>query len=73
MFVIPICADYSISHDENKNLKTIGKKNSFPLFFIDNCIKKVLDELFITRKTSNTISDKKEIFICLECLGKISL
>ena len=73
MFVIPICADYSISHNENKNLETIGKKNSFQLFFIDNCIKKVLDKLLITRKTSNTISDKKEIFICLECLGKSSL
>ena len=68
-----ISADYSILHNEIKYLKTIWQKNSFPLFFSDNCIKNFLDKLFITRKSSNTISDKKEIFICLEFLGKISL
>ena len=68
-----ICADYSILHNVIKYLKTIWQKNSFPLFFSDNCIKNFLDKLFITRKSSNTISDKKEIFICLEFLGKISL
>ena len=45
----------------------------FPFFFIDNCIKHFKDKLFTTRKSSNTIPDKKEIFIFLECLGKISL
>ena len=30
-------------------------------------------QLLITRKSSNTISDKKEIFICLEFLGKTYL
>ena len=68
-----ICADYSILHNEIKYLKTIWQKNLFPLFFIDSCTKKFLDKLFITYKSSNTISDKKEIFICLEFLGKISL
>ena len=68
-----ICADYSILHNEIKYLKTIWQKNSFPLLFSDNCIKNFLDKLFITRKSSNTISDEKEIFICLEFLGKISL
>ena len=67
-----IYAHYSILHDEIKYLKTIWQKNSFPFFFIDNCIKFFLDRLFVIRKSSNTISDKKEIFICLECLGKIS-
>ena len=32
-----------------------------------------LDKLFITRKSSNIISDKKEIFISLEFLVKMSL
>ena len=68
-----IRADYSILHNEIKYLKTIWQKNSFPVFFIDNCITKFLDKLFITRKSSNTISDEKEIFICLEFLGKNSL
>ena len=69
-----ICADYSILRNEIKHLKTTWQKNSFPLFFIDNCIKNFfLDKLFITGKSSNIISNKKEIFICLEFLGKISL
>ena len=67
-----ICADYSILHNKIKYLRTIWQKNSFPLFFIDNCIKFFLDKLFITCKSSNNISDRKEIFICLEFLGKIS-
>ena len=35
-----IRADYRILHNEIKYLKTISQKNSFPLIFIDNCIKK---------------------------------
>ena len=68
-----ICADYSILHNEIKYLKTILQKNSFPLFVIDNCSRNFPEKLFITRKSSNTISDKKKIFICLKFLGKISL
>ena len=35
--------------------------------------KKLLDKLFITRKSSNTFPDKKDIFISLEFFCKISL
>ena len=41
-----ICADYSILHNEIKYLKSIWQKNSFPLFFIDNCIKNSLDKIY---------------------------
>ena len=47
--------------------------HSFPLFFIDNCIKNFLDKLFIKQYISGTVSKKKEVFICIEFLGKISL
>ena len=50
-----ICADYNILHNEMKYSKTIWQKNLFSLFFTDNCIKKCLDKLFITRKSSNTM------------------
>ena len=44
------------------------------LFFIDNCIKFFfLDKLFIERNISGAVTKKKEVFICLEFLGKISL
>ena len=47
-------------------------KNSFPLFFIDKCVKKSLDKLFIKRKKIKDSSTKNEITIT-EFLGKISL
>ena len=68
-----ICADYTILHNEIEFLKSIWQKNSFPLFFIDNCIKKFLDQLFISRDPSNDKSKKTELFICLQFLGKSSL
>ena len=54
-------------------LKSVWQRNSFPVFFIDNCIKKFLDKLFIKRNISDAVSMKKEVFICLEFLSKISL
>ena len=42
----------------------------FPTFFIE--IKRFLEKLSITGKKSDSVSDKKEKFICLELLGKIS-
>ena len=49
------------------------QKNSFPLFFIDKCVKKFLDKLLIKRKKIKDSSTKKEITILLKFLGKISL
>ena len=68
-----ICADYVTLHTEIEFLKSIWQRNSFPLFFIDKCIKRFLDKLFIKRNISGTVSKKKEVFICLEFLGKMSL
>ena len=42
-------------------------------FFIDNCIQKVLNKLFIKRIRDYNTSQKKEITISLEYLRKISL
>ena len=68
-----ICADYVTLHTEIEFLKSIWQRNSFPLLFIDKCIKIFLDKLFIKRNISGTVSKKKEVFICLEFLGKMSL
>ena len=64
-----ICADYIILHNKIKYLKTIWQKNLFSLFFIDNCIKNFLNKLSITRKSSNTISDKKRDLHLLRISG----
>ena len=46
---------------------------SFPLFFVDNCIHKCLNKFFIKRIRDSTTTQRKEITISLEYLGKISL
>ena len=55
-----ICADYNIFQNEVQYLKLIWQKNSFRLFFTGSSIKRFLDKLFITHKTSDSISDKKK-------------
>ena len=45
----------------------------YPYQTLSNAFEIHLNKLFITRKFSNNISDKKEIFICLKFLGKNSL
>ena len=55
-----ICADYVTLHTEIEFLKSIWQRNSFPLFFIDKCIKRFLDKLFIKRNISGTVSKKKK-------------
>ena len=42
-----ICSDYTSLHQEILFVKSVWQKNSFPLFFIDKCVKKFLDTLFI--------------------------
>ena len=68
-----LCSDYNSIHLEISRLKTIWQKNNFPLSFIDRCVKKFLDKLFIKRSTPKLVSDKKEVLICLVFLGKISI
>ena len=68
-----ICADYVTLHTEIEFLISIWQRNSFPLFFIDKCIKRFLDKLFIKQNISGTVTKKKEVFICLDFLGKMSL
>ena len=66
-----ICSDYARFHEEVSKLKVIWQKNGFPLFFIDKCVKKFLDKLFV--KKSSIESPKKEVFFPMVFLGKIPL
>ena len=51
----------------------MSQKKFLPLFFIDKCVKKFLDKLFIKRKKEKDSSVTKEITVSLEFLEKISL
>ena len=45
--VYNICSNYSSIHQEHNYLKTVWQKDSFPLLFIDKCVLKFLNNLFI--------------------------
>ena len=68
-----ICTDDASFHQEILFLKSVWQKNYCPLFFIDKCVKKFLDKLFIKKKKIKDSSTKKEIMISLDILGKIYL
>ena len=53
-----ICSSYDKFHEEIVLLKEVFKKDEYPQFFIDKCIKKYLNKLFVPKKIIHTV-DKK--------------
>ena len=68
-----IYSSYLQIHKEINHLKSVWQTKSFSLDFIDNCIPKFLNKLFIKGKRDSNTTQKKEITISLEYLGKMSL
>ena len=46
-----LCSKFELFHQEILKLKDIFKRNGHPATFIDNCVKKFLDKVFIEKKT----------------------
>ena len=67
-----LCCNWNKFHLEVCFLKDIFRKNSFPQFFTDRCVKAFLDKLFTVKKVVTTVP-KRELRICLPFLGKQSL
>ena len=67
-----LCCDWNKFHAEVTFLKDIFRKNAFPGFFTDRCVKVFLDKIFVARKVV-LIVPKKELKICLPFFGKQSL
>ena len=66
-----ICSSYASFDQEINYPKTVWQKNSFPLFFIDKCVQKFLNKLFIKRNHQKLTSAKKEVLITLGFLEKL--
>ena len=64
-----VCSNYEDSHQEFASLKSIFKRNSHPYFFVNHCIKKFLNQLFIKRDL-NFVVPKRELICVLLYLGK---
>ena len=46
-----LCSTFELFHQEILKLKDIFKRNGYPISFIDKCVKRFLDKVFIERKT----------------------
>ena len=67
-----IVFDFSRFHTEVSHLKSILRKNAFPIRLVDNCIKTFLNKKFLHTRVAFTV-EKKELFIALPYLGNLSL
>ena len=66
-----ICSSYALFHLEVLQFKKIFLMNGYPSSFIDSCIRKFLDKIFIKKDIKSNVP-KKEFFIVLPYLGNLS-
>ena len=66
-----LCSSYENFHREIETLKSIFKHNNYPQNFVNQCIKKFLNKLFI-KKDLNFMFPKRELTFFLPYLGKLS-
>ena len=67
-----LCSNFERFHQGIDKLKTIFENNGYPKSFVDFCIKKYLDKVFIKKKVVLKAS-KKELICVLPFPGKKSL
>ena len=60
-----LCCDWNQLHAEVTFLKDIFRKNAFPGFFTDRCIKVFLDKISVARKVVLTVLKKNSKFVYL--------
>ena len=65
-----LSSDFLKFHHEVQKLKKILSKSAYPQNFLDKCIQKLLDNMFIQRLQIPTVP-KKELRITLPYLGKM--
>ena len=64
------CSNFELFHQKIDKLKTILKTNSYPKSFVDVCIKKYLDQIFIKKEVVGTVSISiKELISTLPFTG----
>ena len=69
---LKLCSNFELFRQEIENLKTISRKNDYPVNFSDFCIKKYLNNLYV-KKEVTLLAPKKQLTCVLRCLSKKSL
>ena len=67
-----LCSNFELFHQEILNLKDIFKRSGYPGNFIDACIKRYLNQVFIDKKIY-ALTPKKELVCVPPFTGKKSL
>ena len=67
-----LCSSFELLHQEILKLKDIFKRNGYTISFIDKRVKRLIDKVFIEKKTFLTTS-KKQLVCVLPFIGKKSL
>ena len=67
-----LCSIYENFHRESENLKSIFKHNNYPQNFVNQCIQRFLNKVFI-KNDLNIMVPKRELTLILPYLGKLSL
>ena len=68
-----ISSNYQTLHEEICKLKTILLRNAYPLFLIDKCILTFLNKQYTKPTNIPTTPLKKDVFLHLPYLGKLSI
>lgn len=67
-----ITSDFSRFHVEVKFLKDTLSKNGYPVSFVDTCVKRFLDKLYVPRAPASCFDvPKKKVLIVLPYLGTV--
>ena len=66
-----ICSSHEKFHEEIVLLKKNFKKNEYPQYFIDKCIKKYLSKLFVPKGIVDNVH-RKQVLLVLPFLGTLS-
>ena len=64
-----LCSNFELFHQEILNLKDIFKRNGYPYNFIDVCIKRVLNNIFIDKKVY-ALAPKRGLVCVLPFIAK---
>ena len=67
-----LCSNYKNFRQEIKILKSIFKHNNYPKNFMNQCIKKFSNKIFIN-KDFNFMVPKRELTFVSPCLGSFHL
>ena len=67
-----ISSSYIIFHNEINKIKNILEKNMYPIFVIDNQIKRFLEMQYTTINNENTVNNNKKVYLKLPYIGTFS-